>query len=80
MVFEVIFSIYFLGTASVAKSFSENFDKLVNKSMSNAFLDVFPIDAPGLGPYVDWFSFSVTIVLSGEIHLCPQKCIRTAWR
>ncbi|KAK2705810.1 hypothetical protein QYM36_015980 [Artemia franciscana] len=56
---------YLIGTASVAKSFSENFDKLVNKSMSNAFLDVFPIDAPGLGPYVDWFAFSVTIVLSG---------------
>jgi len=56
----------FVGTASVARAFSANLDALTNKTMSAAFEQYFPINAPGLSPYCDFFSLTITLALSGN--------------
>lgn len=53
-----------LGTASVARAFSANLDALTNKTMSNAFLEVFPMNSSILSPYVDFFCLGITLLLA----------------
>lgn len=54
------------GTASVARAFSANLDALTNYTMSQAFEETFPLNSPGLSPYVDFFCMAVTLALAGK--------------
>lgn len=55
---------YLIGTASVARAFSANLDALTNYTMSQAFEETFPLNSPGLSPYVDFFCMAVTLALA----------------
>jgi hypothetical protein len=57
-----------LATASVARAFSANLDALTNNTMSNAFLETFPLNSPTLSPYVDFFCMAITLALAGKVH------------
>ena len=57
-----------LATASVARAFSLNLDALINNTMSNAFLETFPLNSPILSPYVDFFCMAITLALAGKVH------------
>lgn len=57
---------YVIGVSSVALSFSANFDKLLNNSMSEAFEEYFPLSDGGtFAPYVDFFAFGAILFCSG---------------
>lgn len=63
--FNILHEFFPIGTASVARAFSANLDALTNYSMSTAFQEVFPIDAPGLSTYADFFCMGITLLLAG---------------
>ena len=55
---------YVIGTASVARAWSENFDSLVGNKISHYFLNHTPMDVPGLAKYPDFFSLLITLLLT----------------
>ena len=67
---------YVEGVSSVALSFSANFDKLLNNSMSEAFEEYFPLSDGGtFAPYVDFFAFGAILFCSGIYNCLKQAQI-----
>lgn len=59
---------YGIGVSSVAKGYSKYVDSMVDKKMSEAFRSFAAMDVPLLAPYVDFFAFGITALIS--IILC----------
>ncbi|XP_064611951.1 high affinity cationic amino acid transporter 1-like isoform X2 [Liolophura sinensis] len=55
---------YVIGTASVARAWSANFDSLINNTIQNFFEEHLPLKVAGLSPYPDFFSFGITLLLT----------------
>lgn len=62
------YTIYFIGTASVARGLSEYVDAMINNTMKDNLHSLMPINVPYLADYPDFFAFGVIILLS--ILLC----------
>ncbi|GAA51235.1 high affinity cationic amino acid transporter 1, partial [Clonorchis sinensis] len=55
---------YIIGTSSVARAWSSNFDDLINKKISNFFSQYMSMNVPGFAAYVDLFSFGITSIVT----------------
>ena len=58
---------YVIGTASVARAWTANFDALINKNIELYMLNCCKMDLPGLAPYPDLFSFAIVLLLTALI-------------
>ncbi|KAL0268057.1 UNVERIFIED_CONTAM: hypothetical protein PYX00_010139 [Menopon gallinae] len=58
---------YVIGSASVARGISTYIDSLLSESIKKFFLELAPMDAPYLAPYVDFFAFGLCIVLAAAL-------------
>lgn len=59
---------YVIGTSSVARAWSENFDALIGGRFKSFSLTYLKIDVPGLAEYPDFFAFVVILILT--VILC----------
>ncbi|TGZ58178.1 hypothetical protein CRM22_009692 [Opisthorchis felineus] len=55
---------YLIGTSSVARAWSSNFDDLIDKKISNFFSQYMSMNVPGFAAYVDLFSFGITSIVT----------------
>lgn len=56
----------FLGSASVARGLSLYLDTLLNDTLKNTFREIAPINVDFMSPYFDFFTFALSLVLSGK--------------
>ncbi|KAF5405439.1 hypothetical protein PHET_01099 [Paragonimus heterotremus] len=57
---------YIIGTASVARAWSSNFDGLVNNKLSDCFSEHLRLNSTILSNHVDPFAFGITLLVTGE--------------
>ncbi|CAL8080371.1 unnamed protein product [Calicophoron daubneyi] len=64
---------YLIGTSSVAKAWSSNFDGIVEGQISKFFSEHLAMNATGLAPYVDPFAFGITMVVTAILSIGAQE-------
>ncbi|KAA0194681.1 High-affinity cationic amino acid transporter 1 [Fasciolopsis buskii] len=64
---------YVIGTSSVARAWSSNFDGIVGGKISGFFSEHLAMNATGLAEYVDPFAFGITLVVTGVLSVGAQE-------
>ncbi|KAF7259661.1 hypothetical protein EG68_02821 [Paragonimus skrjabini miyazakii] len=64
---------YIIGTASVARAWSSNFDGLVNNKLSDCFSEHLPLNSTILSNHVDPFAFGITLLVTAVLLLGVQE-------
>ncbi|XP_070206997.1 high affinity cationic amino acid transporter 1-like isoform X2 [Littorina saxatilis] len=67
---------YIIGTASVARAWSTYFDSLIDNKIQNFFRENLPMDVTGLSGYPDFFSFCITLLLTGVLCIGVKESTR----
>lgn len=57
---------YVIGTASVARGYSNYIDSLINGTVQTHLRHYLPIDVPGLSSYPDFMAFCITFALTSK--------------
>ncbi|XP_072292434.1 cationic amino acid transporter 2-like [Eucyclogobius newberryi] len=60
---------YVIGASSVAKAWTGTFDDLIDNVIGRTLERFTPMDSPGLGPYPDFFSATLVMLLAGILAL-----------
>lgn len=61
---------YAIGSAGVARAFSNYLDSLINNRIQNFFQEHMPINVPDLSPYPDLFAFGFALLITG---ICDRR-------
>jgi solute carrier family 7 (cationic amino acid transporter), member 2 len=68
---------YAIGSAAQAKGISDHFDVLVGGAMSEFWMSLVPIDIPYMGRYVDFFAFTIVMVISSmSKQFCHDQIVQ----
>nr|AKN21446.1 slc7a-2 [Schmidtea mediterranea] len=67
---------YVIGTASVARAWSSNFDEIIGGHIKDFFNSTMPMNLIGLAPYPDLFAFLITVVLTSILCIGVKESSR----